>query len=147
MLLLGLQLGVKILVLSKVTSESSNLSVSRVQDILLGVKFGVQISILLLSINQQTLLIINLLSQSRDHIDVDLNSTLIIILHPSFLISARPGVWAGPVGGISLSIHPINVSNLLAYYIVNYEVVRSTINSMSGDWKTGKQEMYFRWAA
>ena len=87
MLLLGLQLGVKILVLSKVTSESSNLSVSRVQDILLGVKFGVQISILLLSINQQTLLIIDLLSQSRDHIDVDLNSALIIILHPSFLIS------------------------------------------------------------
>ena len=87
MLLLGLQLGVKILVLSKVTSESSNLSVSRVQNILLGVKFGVQISILLLSINQQTLLIIDLLSQSRDHIDVDLNSALIIILHPSFLIS------------------------------------------------------------
>ena len=87
MLLLGLQLGVKILVLSKVTSESSNLSVSRVQDILLGVKFGIQISILLLSINQQTLLIIDLLSQSRDHIDVDLNSALIIILHPSFLIS------------------------------------------------------------
>jgi hypothetical protein len=73
--------------LGKVASQSSNLCVSGVENILLGIKLGVEISILLLSINQQTLLIIDLLSQSRDHIDVYLNSALIIILHPSFLIS------------------------------------------------------------
>ena len=86
MLLLGLQLRIKILVLSKVTSKSGDLCMSRVEDILLGVKFCVEVGILLLSINQETLLIINLLSQSRDHVDVDLDSALVVILHSSFLV-------------------------------------------------------------
>lgn len=85
-LFLGLQLRIEILMLSEVTSQSRNLCVSRVQDIFLGVKFSVQISILLLSVNEQALLIIDFLSQSRNHVDVYLNSTLVVVLHSSLLI-------------------------------------------------------------
>lgn len=64
MFLLGLELRAKILMLSKVTSQSGNLGVSRVENILLGIKLSVEISILLLSINKEILLIINFLSES-----------------------------------------------------------------------------------
>jgi len=86
MFLLGLQLRVQILVLGKVTSQSGDLGMSRVENILLGVKLGVEISVLLLSIDEQALLVVNLLPQSRDHIDIDLNSTLVVILHSPLLI-------------------------------------------------------------
>lgn len=85
-LFLGLQLRIEILMLSEVTSQSRNLCVSRVQDILLGVKFSIQIGILLLSVNEQALLIIDFLSQSRNHVDVYLNSALVVVLHSSLLI-------------------------------------------------------------
>lgn len=87
MLLLRLELRAEILMLGKVASQSSNLCVSGVENILLGIKLGVEISILLLSINQEILLVINFLSESGDHIDVDFNSTLVVILHSSLLIS------------------------------------------------------------
>jgi hypothetical protein len=86
MLLLRLQLRVQILMLSEITSESGDLSMSRVEDILLGVEFSVQIGILLLPVNEKALLIIDFLSQSRDHVDVDLNPTLVVVLHSSLLI-------------------------------------------------------------
>lgn len=73
--------------LGKITSQTSDLSVSRVQDIFLGVQLSVQISILLLSINEKTLLVINFLSEGGDHINVDLNSALVVVLHSSLLVS------------------------------------------------------------
>jgi hypothetical protein len=85
-LLLRLELRAKILMLGKVASQSSNLCVSRVENILLGIKFSVEISILLLSVNQEILLIINFLSESGNHIDIHFNSTFVVILHSSLLI-------------------------------------------------------------
>lgn len=85
-LLLGLQLRVQILVLSQITSESGDLGVPRVQDVLLSVELCIEVSVLLLSVDEQTLLIIDLLSQGRDHIDVYLNSTLVVIFHSSLFI-------------------------------------------------------------
>lgn len=41
---------------------------------------------MLLSINEEVLLVINLLSQSGDHIDVDLDSGLVVVLHAALLI-------------------------------------------------------------
>ena len=73
--------------LGEVASESGDLSMSRVQDILLSVKLGVEVSVLLLSVDEEVLLVINLLSQSGDHVNVDLNTRLVIILHAAFLIS------------------------------------------------------------
>lgn len=52
MLLLRVQLGVKILMLSEVRLELGNLSVSVVEDALLGIELSIEISILLLSINE-----------------------------------------------------------------------------------------------
>ena len=86
MLLLRLELRAKILMLSKVASKSSNFCVSRVENILLGIKLSVEISILLLSVDQEILLIINFLSEGWDHIDIDFNSTFVVIFHSSFLI-------------------------------------------------------------
>ena len=87
MFLLRLQLRAKILVLGKVAPQSGNLCVSRVENILLGIKLSVEISILLLSVNEEILLIIDFLSEGRNHIDINLNSTLVVILHSSLLIS------------------------------------------------------------
>ena len=73
--------------LSEVRLQLGNFSVSVVQDTLLSIELGVQISILLLSVNEQVLLVIDFLSQSRDHVDVHFNSALVVILHSSLLIS------------------------------------------------------------
>jgi hypothetical protein len=61
--------------------------VTRVKDIFLGVKLGIEVSVLLLSIDEEVLLVINLLSQSGDHIDVDLNTRLVVVLHAALFIS------------------------------------------------------------
>ena len=41
---------------------------------------------MLLSIDEEVLLVINLLSQGRDHVDVDLDSGLVVVLHAALLI-------------------------------------------------------------
>jgi len=63
MLLLGLQLGIQVLVLSKVAPQPGDLGMSRVQDILLGVELGIEVGVLLLSVDKKTLLIIDFLSK------------------------------------------------------------------------------------
>ena len=59
---------------------------SNVEYLLLLVQLGIKISILLLSIDEEALLIINFLTESRDHVDIYLNSVLVVFLHSSFFI-------------------------------------------------------------
>jgi hypothetical protein len=87
MFLLCKQLRVEILMLGEVALESRDLNVSAVEGLLLHVQLSVKVGVLLLSINEETLLIINFLSEGRDHIDVGFNSALIIILHSSLVVS------------------------------------------------------------
>ena len=85
-LLLRLQLRVQILVLGQVTSQSGDFSVSRVQDVLLGVELSVEVSILLLSVDEKTLLVIDLLSEGGNHVDIDLDPALVVVLHSPLLV-------------------------------------------------------------
>lgn len=87
MLLLGKQLRVEVLMLGEVALESRDLNVSAVERLLLHVQLRIEVGVLLLSINEETLLIINFLSEGRDHRDVGFNSALIIILHSSLVVS------------------------------------------------------------
>lgn len=47
---------------------------SGVESVLLGVHFGEEVGILLLSVDQEVFLVVDLLSESADHVDVDLDS-------------------------------------------------------------------------
>ena len=60
---------------------------STVQDVLLGIEFGVQVCVLLLPVDQEVLLIIDFLAESRDHVDVHLDTRLVVVLHAPFLVS------------------------------------------------------------
>ena len=59
---------------------------SNVEYLLLLVQLGIEISILLLSIDEEALLIIYFLTEGRNHVDIDLNSVFVIFLHSSFFI-------------------------------------------------------------
>lgn len=59
---------------------------SGVQGFLLVVQLGIEVGILLLSIHEEVSLVINLLSKSRYHANVGLDSAFIIIFHASLLI-------------------------------------------------------------
>jgi hypothetical protein len=86
MLFLLEKLIIQILVLAQVSLQSGNFNVSTIQNFLLAIQFCVQIGVLLFPINQQIPLIINLLSQCRNHPNISFNSTFKIIFHPSFFI-------------------------------------------------------------
>jgi ABC-type uncharacterized transport system involved in gliding motility auxiliary subunit len=73
--------------LLEVSLKSRDLNMSAVQCFFLIVKLSVQVSVLLLSINQKVSLIINFLSESRYHRNICLNSALVVILHSPFIIS------------------------------------------------------------
>ena len=49
--------------LSKVGLELGNLGVATVEDVLLSIKLSVQVSVLLLAVDEQMLLVVDLLSQ------------------------------------------------------------------------------------
>ena len=87
MLLLSKQLGVEVLMLQEIRLESRNLHVSAVQSILLGIKLCVEVSVLLLAVDQEVLLVIDLLTKGRNHVDVGLDAGSVIVLHSTFLIS------------------------------------------------------------
>ena len=59
---------------------------SNVEYLLLLIQLGIEISILLLSVDEEALLIINFLTESRNHVDIDLNSVFVVFLHSSFFI-------------------------------------------------------------
>lgn len=86
MLLLGYELRVQVLVLSKVGLEFSDLRVSAVEDVLLCIELSVQIGILLLAVDQKVLLVIDLLAESADHVDVALDTTFVVVLHAALLV-------------------------------------------------------------
>jgi len=85
-LLLGNKLRVQILVLGKVGLEFRDLGVSSVEDVLLRVELGVEVRVLLLAVDQKVLLVIDLLAEGRNHVDVDLNATLVVVLHTALLV-------------------------------------------------------------
>ena len=86
MLLLGDKLIVEVLVLGEVSLEFGDLVVSAVQDVFLGVKLSIEVSVLLFAVDQEVLLIIDLLAESTDHIDVDFNATFVVVLHTALLV-------------------------------------------------------------
>ena len=53
----------------------------------MGVQFSVEVGILLFTINQKVLLVVDFLSQGADHVDVDLNPGSIVVLHSALFIS------------------------------------------------------------
>lgn len=59
---------------------------SIVEAVLLAVKLGIQIRILLLSVDEEILLVIDFLSQRLDHVDIDFNSASVVLLHSSLVI-------------------------------------------------------------
>ena len=85
-LLLGDKLRVQVLMLRKVGLEFSDLGVAAIEDILLRVELSEEVGVLLLAVNQQVLLIVDLLSQGRDHVDVDFDAALIVVLHAALLV-------------------------------------------------------------
>ena len=85
-LLLRVQLGVEVLMLSKVGLELGNLGVATVENVLLAIELGIEVSILLLAVDEEMLLVIDLLTEGRDHVDVDLDTALVVILHASLLV-------------------------------------------------------------
>lgn len=62
MCLLRAQLSIQVIVLGVVTPQPGDFCVTRVQNVFLGVQLGVEVRILFLSIDEQGLLIINILS-------------------------------------------------------------------------------------
>lgn len=64
------QLLIQILVLSEVGLQPAYFNMSGVQDVFLGVQFSVQVGILLLPVYQQRALVVDLLSQGRNHANV-----------------------------------------------------------------------------
>lgn len=86
MRLLGAQLGIQVVMLVMVTSEPWDFGMTRIQDILLGIQLGIEVRVLLLSVDQQRLLIIYVLPLWRSHIDINFNPRLVVILHSPLLI-------------------------------------------------------------
>lgn len=72
--------------LGQVALQPRNLHMSRVESVLLVIQLGVQIGILLLPVHEEILLVVDLLSESLDHVDVDLNSASIVFLHSPLFI-------------------------------------------------------------
>lgn len=72
--------------LVQVALQPGNFDVSVVEAVLLAIEFGVEIGVLLLSIDEEVLLVINLLSQGLDHVDVNFYSASIVLLHSSLVI-------------------------------------------------------------
>lgn len=72
--------------LGQVALQPRNLHMSRVESVLLVIQLGVQIGILLLPVHEEVLLVVDLLSESLDHVDVDLNSASIVFLHSPLFI-------------------------------------------------------------
>ena len=72
--------------LVQVALQPRNFDVSVVEAVLLAIEFGVEIGVLLLSIDEEVLLVINLLSQGLDHVDVNFYSASIVLLHSSLVI-------------------------------------------------------------
>jgi len=60
--------------------------VSIVQSVFLIVKFSVEVRILLLSVNEEILLVVDFLSEGLDHVNVNFHSTSVVFLHSSFVI-------------------------------------------------------------
>ena len=85
-LLLGDELSVEVLVLGQVGLEFSDLGVSTVQNVLLGVELSIEVSVLLLAVDEQVLLVVNFLSQGGYHVDIDLDAALVIVLHAALLV-------------------------------------------------------------
>ena len=57
-----------------------------VESVLLSVKLRVEISILLLSVDQKVLLIVDLLAKSVNGVNVNLHTASVVILHPALII-------------------------------------------------------------
>lgn len=85
-LLLSEELCVEVLVLVQVALQPGNFDVPVVEAVLLAIELGVEIGVLLFSIDEEVLLVINLLSQGLDHIDVNFYSASIILFHSSLVI-------------------------------------------------------------
>mgnify|MGYP006879434243 CR=1 FL=1 len=85
-LLLSKELSIEILVLVQVTLQSRDFNVSVVQAVFLGIKLSVKVRILLFPVYEEVLLIINFLSQSLNHVDVNFNSASVVLFHSSLVI-------------------------------------------------------------
>lgn len=85
-LLLGHELRVEVLVLSKVALEPRDLDVAVIEGLLLLVQLGVEIGILFFSVDQEVLLVVDLLPERGDHVDVGLHPALVVVLHPPLLV-------------------------------------------------------------
>ena len=72
--------------LVQVALQPGNFDVPVVEGVLLAIELGVEIGVLLLSIDEEVLLVINLLSQGLDHVDVNFYSASIVLLHSSLII-------------------------------------------------------------
>ena len=62
MLLLGQELGIEILMLQEIALQPGDFNVARVESVFLCIKLRVEISVLLLSIDQEVLLVVDFLS-------------------------------------------------------------------------------------
>ena len=72
--------------LAKVIFQSRNFNMPIIQGVFLTIQLSIQISILLLSINQEVSLIVDFLSECTNHADVGFDSSFIVILHLSFIV-------------------------------------------------------------
>ena len=57
-----------------------------IKSLLLAIQLSVEVSILLLPVDQEVLLVIYLLPESTDHVDVSFNSALVVVLCAPLLI-------------------------------------------------------------
>ena len=57
-----------------------------VESVLLAIELSVEVSVLLLSVDEQVPLIIDLLSKGRDHANVGLDTTLVVVLHAPLVV-------------------------------------------------------------
>lgn len=58
-----------------------------VKAVFLAVKLSVKIRVLLFSVDEEVLLIVDLLPQSLNHVDVNFDSAPVVLFHPSLIIS------------------------------------------------------------
>ena len=73
--------------LGQVTLESRNFHVPTIQSVLLGVQLRIQVSILLLSVDEEVLLVVDFLPQRLNHVNVNFHTAAVVLLHSSFFIS------------------------------------------------------------
>ena len=86
LLLLVQKRGIKVLLCVKISPESGDLDLAIIESVLLPLKLHVEVAILLLSISEDDLVVVDLVAETSDEGQVALNTGPVVLVLPPLLV-------------------------------------------------------------